>query len=228
VTDTRNRAAGFAAAAAESIRVGNRDQALRWVELAEDAARAEVGREEQGVGAVELAKAVATAGRLVAARTLAQSIAEPGMRTAALQSIAAEAAGAHNMELANEIIDSLSDDGDRALAVGWAAAAAAAAGNSAPSSALVDAINDHSSWIFKDWWTKHYEPGRLDPITAVVDRDLGYVAAGHGCRRAGASGWPDKLVSQAWNRGKVGAAAVIMPVCGTDQSRGSRCCHGRP
>src|SRR5690348_8398574 len=79
------------------------------------------------------------------------------------------------------------------------------------------------------------EPTRCDnvpvlcgSITAVVDRDLDYVAAGRGCRSAGASGWPDKLVTQAWKRGKVSAAAVIMPVCGTDQSRGSRCRHGRP
>jgi hypothetical protein len=41
--------------------------------------------------------------------------------------------------------------------------------------------------------------------TAVVDRDLGSVAAGHDCRRTGASRCPDKLVSQAWKRGKVSA-----------------------
>ena len=87
----------------------------------------------------------------------------------------------------------------------------------------------------KPMWVSDVLPGNVNDLaaaresvladTAVVDRDLGYVAAGHDCRRAGASGWPDKLVTQAWKRGKVSAAAVIMPVCGTDQSRGSRCCQ---
>ena len=66
-------------------------------------------------------------------------------------------------------------------------------------------------------------------VTAVVDRDLGCVAAVHSRRCvASAPRWPGTLVTDGRRSGKAGAAAVIMPVCGTEQSHDSRWRHGRP
>jgi hypothetical protein len=59
-------------------------------------------------------------------------------------------------------------------------------------------------------------------VTAVVDRDPDCVAAGHSAFPGGASRWPYALVTDGRTCGKAGAAAVIMPVCGTDKSNGSR------
>ena len=58
-------------------------------------------------------------------------------------------------------------------------------------------------------------------ITAVVDRDLGFIAAGQEGLAGGGSRRPNTLVTGGRRRGKAGAAAVIMPVCGKDKS-GSR------
>ena len=57
--------------------------------------------------------------------------------------------------------------------------------------------------------------------TAVVDRDLGFIAAGQEGLAGGGSRRPSTLVTGGRRRRKTGAAAVIMPVCGKDKS-GSR------
>jgi hypothetical protein len=57
--------------------------------------------------------------------------------------------------------------------------------------------------------------------TAVVDRDLGFIAAGQEGLAGGGSRRPNTLVTGGRRRRKAGAAAVIMPVCGKDKS-GSR------
>ena len=62
---------------------------------------------------------------------------------------------------------------------------------------------------------------REAPDTAVVDRDLGFIAAGQEGLAGGGSRRPNTLVTGGRRRGKAGAAAVIMPVCGKDKS-GSR------
>jgi hypothetical protein len=58
-------------------------------------------------------------------------------------------------------------------------------------------------------------------VTAVVDRDLGFIAAGREGLAGGGSRRPNTLVTGGRRRRKAGAAAVIMPVCGKDKS-GSR------
>jgi hypothetical protein len=58
--------------------------------------------------------------------------------------------------------------------------------------------------------------------TAVVDRDLGRVAAGQAVYRGAASRGLNALATDGRTRGKADAAAVIMPVCGTKQKNGSR------
>ena len=54
--------------------------------------------------------------------------------------------------------------------------------------------------------------------TAVVDRDLGFIPAVQEGLAGGGSHRPNALVTGGRRRGKAGAAAVIMPVCGKDKS----------
>jgi hypothetical protein len=63
--------------------------------------------------------------------------------------------------------------------------------------------------------------GYQGSVTAVVDRDLGFIAAGQESLGGGGSRRPNTLVTGGRRRRKAGAAAVIMPVCGKDKS-GSR------
>ena len=86
---------------------------------------------------------------------------------------------------------------------------------------LLSRTYSHAAWSACGQALGMITPAGLASYTAVVDRDLGVIAAGKEGLAGGGSRRPNTLVTGGRRRRKAGAAAVIMPVCGKDKS-GSR------